>query len=85
MQATYVPPVFGAFSFEPLILFPLAILFSGGLSLSKEESGTHLNFKNQKVEVMSLFYGFLEFYIVLLIPLFSYQLPFEVSPKTKNK
>jgi hypothetical protein len=63
MQATYVPPVFSVFSSEPLNLFLLVILFSGNLSLSKEESGTHLNFKNQKVEVMSLFYGFLDFYI----------------------
>jgi hypothetical protein len=36
-------------------LIALPILFSGDLSLSNEESGTHLNFKNQKVEVMSLF------------------------------
>jgi hypothetical protein len=44
----------------------LSILFSGDISLSNEESGTHLNFKNQKVEVMSLFYGFSELNIVSL-------------------
>ena len=54
------------------ILNGLAISLSGGISLSNEESGTHLNFKNQKVEVMSLFYGFSEFNIVLLISLFPY-------------
>jgi hypothetical protein len=53
----YVPLVFGAFSSEPLNLFSLAILFSEGISLSNEESGTHLNKKNLFVEVMSLFYG----------------------------
>ena len=56
--------VFGTFSSEPLNLFPLSILFSGDISLSNEESGTHLNFKNQKVEVMSLFCGFSEFNII---------------------
>ena len=40
-------------TYQPINLF---IPFSGGLSLSRVESGTHLNKKKQFVEVMSLFY-----------------------------